>query len=396
MKTLFCLIVFLFSTMWSFTTLADHMYGGNLSLTQIDKNAGKFNITLNVYSEVDGGKSSYRTFMQTEQMSIRIFSKSSNAMIQEIPLNYNTTTNFIYANQRCATLRNFATANFVFTNEVILNPDNYTESTGYYMSWTRCCRNNAIINIVQAGSAGSTFYLEFPALKKNGVKVSYSSPKFNTPNGDYACKGKPFKMPIFANNPELTDELRYSIVTPYASINSPSGYKNIVEKKPYPLVQWNSGFSLSNNVPGNPKLSVDSQAGIVSITPSMVGTFAFTIQCEQIRSGVVIGLVLQDLQLTVVDCYTESFYPSPSNKTPVTEIKICPGESIDLNSEITSGNFHYQWQKEGYNIEGANQATFQATQLGNYNVVILVRNWIANKRRENSESSVKITRLCIV
>jgi hypothetical protein len=28
--------------------------------------------------------------------------------------------------------------------------------------------------------------------------------------------------------------------------------------------------------------------------------------------------------------------------------------------------------------------------------LILVRNWIANKRRENSESSVKITRLCIV
>ena len=31
----------------------------------------------------------------------------------------------------------------------------------------------------------------------------------------------------------------------------------------------------------------------------------------------------------------------------------------------------------------------------NLTIFILVRNWIANKRRENLESSVKITRLCI-
>ena len=359
---------------------ADHIFGGNINLTQIEKNNGKFKITLNVYADVASGNSSYITFMPTEKFILKVFSKSSNQLMSEIPMVYEKANELVYENEICAKLRGLRTIEFVYSKEVILSPNVYVEDSGYYIAWTRCCRNNGTTNILSAGLSGTTFYAEFPALSQNGKIIDYSSPVFPLPNGDYICLRKPFSMSFKAINSNLSDELIYSIVTPYGSNNTPSNYSKVVEAKPYPLIKWNSGYSTSESIKGSPALSIDSKTGVVNVTATQVGLFVFTIQCEQFRNGKLIGLVRQDFQMPVVDCLGPPPQPSQITEANITisEIGICEGETVNLEATPAGNTFSFQWQKDGTNILGATKTTFQATQYGSYTVIKSFKSICAN------------------
>lgn len=359
---------------------ADHIFGGNITLTQLDINAGKFNLTLNVYADIAGGNASYINFMKTEKMILRIFSKNTNKIILEIPMVYDRMDELTYDNKICASLRNLRTGNFIYTKDIQLNPDDYLEDSGYYIAWTRCCRNNGVTNILSSAQSGSTFYLEFPTLKQNGKITTYSSPRFNLPNGNYICVKKPFTMAFSAGNPVPTDELRYSLVTPYSSENTPSSVTKTIEAKPYPLVKWNNGYSTIESIKGNPSLSINTKTGFINVTASQIGLFVFTIQCEQFRDGKLIGLVRQDFQMPVVDCSGPP--PQPSQITEagkiVSEVGVCEGELVDLEATPAGSNFNFQWQKNGINIIGATQPKYQASQYGDYTVIKSFKTTCAN------------------
>jgi len=382
-KTILLLFLYLVCYQNSF---ADHIFGGNISLTQLDKATGKFKVTLNVYTDIGGGNSSYINFMRTEKMILRIFSKTTNDIKLEIPMDYERMDELVYDNEICAKLMNLRTGNFIYTKEIVLNPDDYIEAGGYYIALSRCCRNNGIVNIVNSGESGSTFYAEFPSLNQNGKKITYSSPQFELPNGDYICIRKPFTMTFGAINPVATDELRYSIVTPYSSENTPFSVTKTVEAKPYPLIKWNSGYSTNESIMGNPSLTIDSKTGFIQVTANQLGLYVFTIQCEQLRDGKLIGLVRQDFQLPVVDCLpdTPPYSEILINGNPSLETGICPGDMVSLAITSTPGNFNYQWQKDGINIIGANQTTFQANSLGRYTAIKSFKSFCASDINTNT------------
>jgi hypothetical protein len=74
------------------------------------------------------------------------------------------------------------------------------------------------------------------------------------------------------------------------------------------------------------------------------------------------------------------------NGLQVTKTNVGTSREIDNDASVVGTNAVIKVR-----LDGAGMNTY-ALDFG----FILVRNWIANKRRENSESSVKITRLCIV
>ncbi len=363
--------LWIFLLFCSHSLWASHIFGGNMYLTQVDKARGKFKLTMNIYVDDITLVPLELANLQSQSRLLKIFSKSGNVKMMDIALPFEKLFDLVYDNESCSKLKNLKTKEFRYSKEIILDPNTFSDNAGYYIAWTRCCRNGDIDNIANPKDTGLTFYLELPALKQNGENISYSSPIFPVPNGDYICIGKPFKLDLGANNPDNNDELRYSIVTPYGSVNNDLNYDRIVEKGPYPLVSWLAGHSQNASIKGSKPLTVDSKTGVISVTASTQGLFIFTIQCDQYRNGQKIGSVRHDFQLPVVDCSnnTPPAGKITQNNLPITEVNICQGETVNLEVSATGGSFNFQWQKDGDNIKGANLPTFQAKEFGDYTVI---------------------------
>ncbi|WP_448519987.1 gliding motility-associated C-terminal domain-containing protein [Rhodoflexus sp.] len=301
----FCCMLLPFIGFWAMPAKATHIVGGEIQLAHVAGN--NYRITLNVYFDAVNGNPA-----AIDRPTVRIasFSKATNRLIQvfELPLVEERPVN--YTVPACA-VGQIVTRRITYISNVVLNPNIYNEAAGYYLSWERCCRNNVIDNIVAPGSAGQTFYMEFPPLMRNGVRFINSSPNLTPPVSDYACVGQPFTFNYGATDPD-GDRLVYELRTP---INGTSTQVNPAPNPPnpgpYPLVRFVPGIGLANMIPGSPPLQV-SNTGVLTVTPRTAGLYVFAIGISEFRNGVKIGETVREYQLYVLNC--------PRSRPPVAQI----------------------------------------------------------------------------
>lgn len=300
-----------------------------------------------------------------QSVELLFYRKRDNQLIQKLSLPYVSSQNVSYKNQACAAFRSLKTVEGTYNAQLALKPADYSDAGGYYIVWERCCRNDDINNIKLPGSNGMVFYLEFPPLS-----ILNSAPEFSFPNGDYICKDQTFSMNVSATDAD-GDELRYSLVTPMrgnTGRNNPIG--DDFPKVGYPLVEWTSGISEINMIPGNPALAINARSGVMTATASQLGLFVFTVQCEEYRNGVKIGTVRRDFQLLVIECSKNS-PPEPVityQKVKAAQVEFCVERPITLETEAAP-NWSYQWQLNGQNIAGATTPTLTVQDTGSYSVV---------------------------
>ena len=300
-----------------------------------------------------------------QSVELLFYRKRDNQLIQKFSLPYVSSQKVTYKNQACAAFRALKTVEGTYNAQLTLKSADYTDAEGYYIVWERCCRNDDINNIKLPGSNGMVFYLEFPPLS-----LPNSSPEFSFPNGDYICKDQTFSMNVSATDAD-GDELRYSLVTPMrgnTGRNNPIG--DDYPKAGYPLVEWTSGISEKNMIPGNPALAINARSGVMTATASQLGLYVFTVQCEEYRNGVRIGTVRRDFQLLVIECSKNS-PPEPVityQKAKTTQLEFCEERPITLETEAAP-NWSYQWQLNGQNITGAITPTLTVQDTGSYSVV---------------------------
>ncbi len=299
-----------------FTARATHIVGGELELQYRGPNATTTHrINLNLYFDAINGNQGAKDAI----IYVGVFRKRDNALLGYVALNHilSQDTYVAYTKPACS-ISTLSTQLLHYTADVTFLQADFSDAGGYYLTWERCCRNNAITNIALPGSAGSTFYLEFPSPWLNGKAYANSSPVFGQAKGDYACIKKPFSFDFSAKDPD-GDSLVYSLVTPYNGFSSPQvpnpGSPNqntgqsIFYPGPYPGINWLSGYSASNAIPGSQPLRIDPKTGRLSVTADRIGLFVFSVLVEERRNGQVIGRVRRDFQLKVIDC--------PANDPPV-------------------------------------------------------------------------------
>ncbi len=294
---------------------------------------------------------------------VLIFRKRDNRLMKSIRLPLVSERQISYPNQGCAGSL-IKTLEGTFSSDIELNPGDYNDPDGYYIVYERCCRSASVSNISEPESTGLVFYLEFPA-----ISIQNTSPVFNSANGDYICRGLPYRMNVGATDAD-GDMLRYSIVAPTrgnTTLAEPRG--NALPKAGYPLVQLAPGISTQNLIPGNPALSIDPITGVVTVVASDLGLFVFTVQVEEFRNGKRIGLTRRDFQSLVVECQPQML-PAPTilyNKKPVPNIQQCDSSTVTLEVD-DAGNYAYQWQFNTQDIAGATDASFLASKDGAYTV----------------------------
>ncbi len=309
----------------AFPVMASHIVGGEFELLHISGNTYWLNMIL-YFDKINGNPGA-----KDQSVTASIFRKSDNVFIDNVVLPLINETAVSYTQPACSN-GGLVTSKIVYSSTLTLSPSIYNDPKGYYISWQRCCRNYSISNIYSENItsnpnsqfyAGQTFYLEFPAVTKEGSPFVNSSPKLFPPLNDYACIARPYYVD-FAGIDDDNDSLAYSLVTP---LNTKAGTAlPAAAPQPYPEVLWRPPYSLNKIMNGLPdlKISVD---GLLTVTPNTQGLFVFAVKVDEFREGVKIGESRRDFQMLVIDCpraetpvivgkkSSDTSFPAPVNST---------------------------------------------------------------------------------
>ncbi len=301
----------------AFPVMASHIVGGEFELLHIS--GSRYQLNLVYYFDVINGfrnpnGSQNQPELVDPTLTANIFQKSNNQFVRSVVLRFVSKTRVSYMQPTCSK-GEIVTDKLIYTTEIELEPSVFNHPGGYYVSWQRCCRNYSIDNILSPRQpvpavlttdpskyAGQTFYLEFPAVVKNGLPFIDSSPKLFPPLNDFACPGKPYYAD-FAGQDDDGDSLVYSLVTPLNTTNNRS-YPGTAPG-PYPQVVWKAGnivpYSLQNIMNGQPDLRISTD-GLLTCTPSQEeGLYVFAVKVEEFRDKIKIGESRRDFQMLVVD-----------------------------------------------------------------------------------------------
>ncbi|AQG78354.1 gliding motility-associated C-terminal domain-containing protein [Spirosoma montaniterrae] len=278
---------------------ATHIVGGELELRrQPTGSAYSHRVNLNLYfDDIYGDPGA-----EDPNVQVGVFARRNNQFIGYINL-FRTGNELVPYTQNACQSAQLRTRLIRYAADLTFDPNVFNDPSGYYLSWERCCRNRNIVNIQNPGSAGSTFYLEFPA-----IGTANSSPVFVIPKGDYACIGQPFTLDFSATDADR-DSLTYTLVTPYNGYSSDlptnlrnPGFNGIFTPGPYPPINWITGLNVQNQIPGSQPLRVNARTGLLTVTPNRTGLHVFSVEVDEFRRGVRIGRVRRDYQVLVIDC----------------------------------------------------------------------------------------------
>ena len=286
---------------------ATHIVGGELDLQYVQGDL--YQLSLNLYFDAINGSPG----ALDADLTAGIFDKATNRQVASLVLPLASNVYLNYTNPACA-VGSLSTRRLLYRNTILLPASTYNSSQGYYVAVERCCRNGTIANIFQPINAAQAFYMEFPAVVRNGQTFRDSTPSIFPPLADYACAGELFYYDFGGQDPD-GDSLAYDMVTPL------NGHANSVQSKPAPQaapyapITWLAGYSATNQIPGTPALGIDAVTGRLAVRPNRLGLFVFGVRCQEFRKGVKIGETRRDFQLQVLTC--------PGNAAP--SVLMLPG-----------------------------------------------------------------------
>ena len=313
-------------------TRASHIVGGEFEIKHLTGNTYRVNLIL-YFDKINGLPGA-----KDLNVVARIYRMHDNARMTDVFLPLTTEEEVSYTQPECSN-GEIETLKLIYTTTIIL-PDNlYNHPQGYYLVWERCCRNYSITNIISQApppndpffpnAAGQTFYLEFPPVVKDGQPFINSTPRLFPPLNDYACPRKPYYTD-FAGTDDDGDSLVYSLVTPlntHAAVAIPAAGPGT---RPYPLVKWQTGFSLNDILHGAPDLQISTD-GFLTVTPTVQGLFVFAVKCEEFRDGVKIGEVRRDFQMLVVEACPVAEPPQIVGRKKGTSTFTTPNQPLNVS-----------------------------------------------------------------
>ena len=345
--------LFLFCTQNIF---ANHIVGGEIEMKFIGDSLGdyKYRISLIQYFDCyQDGEVPLPNPGPDNSVTYSIFKRSDGSLVENRTMFITSQTFVPYTNPACA-VGFICTIRVVYSHEIYLNPNKFDDPEGYDISWARCCRNKNTKNLVNPRYTGMVYSLHFPPIRKDGKHFVNSSPRLFPPLSDYACVNQLFYTD-FAGSDDDGDSIVYSLSHPLDD-NQPNQLPGLVAlpgnyPPPYQLVEFGPDYSVDNMIPGNPKLNI-SNDGFITVKPSSLGLFVFSIKYEEFRNGTKLGEGRRDFQMLVVDGCDPPIPPDAVVKLPSESDFYNEVDTIRFTvSEPKCFDFYVTDQNEGTNIK---------------------------------------------
>jgi gliding motility-associated-like protein len=267
--------------------------------------------------------------------------------------------------------------------------------TGYYIIYQRCCRNQNIINIVDPGAVGATYYAIIP-------------PSTSQCNNSAVFKNYPPQI-ICINNPLIYDHsatdadgdsLSYEFCTAYQG-GSASNAKPLPYSTQFSPVAYLAPYTAINPMgpPGgsSPALQINPVTGLITGTPNTLGRFVVTVCCHEWRNRVKINTVTREFQFVVTNCSKAVVANIPQYSSEFnTYIVQCKGKSVHFANLSTGANnntgspYFWDFGVEGLNSDTSNlkEPDFTYPDTGIYQVKLVV-----NRGSTCSDSIVRFVKI---
>ncbi len=298
---------------------ASHIAGGDINYVCLGNN--QYQINLNLFVDClgfDPGASQTITFTSTcggtATALVNVTNPGGTEISQLCPSQINNST--------CSggTLPGMWVFNY--TGTVTLSPTCNT----WTMSWTTCCRNNAILNLTNPGSLDS--YLE--ATMNSATDSCNNSPSFTAQPIPYVCINQQVNYSYGVVETD-GDSLYYSLVNALGAGGT--------------LLAYNPGYTAGSPIPG---IAVDPLTGQLTFTPTTLGNFVVVVMVQEYDSnGNLLGTTMRDIQFIVQNC--SNIVPSPtagaitgltgtSVQTGPYAIEMCEGSVFSFNAVYTDAD----------------------------------------------------------
>ncbi len=183
-----------------------------------------------------------------------------------------------------------------YTDTITLAPS----PGGYQVVYQRCCRNETIDNIIDPVSTGATFSID---ISETALEECNSSAIFNDWPPIFICVNEPIDFDHSAIDVD-GDSLVYRLCTPLEGASLSVGKPQPPNPPPYDSVQWNaaSGYGLDNLLGFGDALEIDSETGLITGVPAVIGQYVVGICVEEYRNGELISALRRDFQYNVGQC----------------------------------------------------------------------------------------------
>ena len=307
--------LFLFIFFGGFSNInANHIVGGEIEMVHIG-NENSFTYRVKLIQYFDCAQTANPG--PDDLISYTIFRKSDGQAIRNGTM-FITNQEFVpYTNPDCS-LGFLCTLKVEYSHEITLDPEDFNHPDGYVIVWERCCRNWSTKNLVNPGWNGMTYTLHFPPIvDAEGKPFINSSPRLFPPLSDYACINQLFYID-FAGQDDDGDSIVYSLAAPLDDKQANVEPINPVpppSAPPHPIVDFAPGYNIASMIPGDPALSISNE-GFITVTPTEVGLYVFSVKADEYRDGVKIGEARRDFQMLVVDGCSPPDPPEALVKVP--------------------------------------------------------------------------------
>lgn len=335
------IILLILCSFFSSKVMGSHIVGGEVTYRYLGDSSGfqKYEISLSIYEDCQNGLPQAIAGDDTAILAVYV----NDGRPQTPPYTgYDIDPN-VYFKSKVTVPPNFSNAcvsnipatcliRKTFTKVFALEPNPY----GYVVAYQNCCRNSAIINIIDPGNNGSTYFCVIPPLITNHSAVFKNYPP------QIICLNNPMYYDHSATD-EDGDSLTYEFCPALGFRDPNPGFKTPPAPPPYDTVFYSGTFSYRNPMFGYPPISVDPHTGIITGTPNRIGRYLVTICCHEWRAGELINTIKREFQFVVTDCSKLVVADMPQYSTDAnTYIVNCADNTVHFVN-TSKGGFAYKW-----------------------------------------------------
>lgn len=362
------ILAFCFSWMVNLQLNATHIVGGEIYYEHLGGN--DYSIILKMY--VDCGPDNTTGTSFDEAAHIGIYSGSTlievldldlfEAIVSDVPVTLDNPC-FILPPDLC--IQEAIYEGFISLSPIV---------GGYDLVYQRCCRNNSIVNIVNAAESGMSLFTHVPGTDE--IEGNNSAPVFNNFPPVALCQNAEFFFDHSATDPD-NDELVYEFYTPFlgggpdtaALPDDPNGPAPNPPLPPiYSEVIWMPGYDANYPIDSSPALIIDPVTGQITGTPNQLGRYAIGVVVHEYRDSVLINSTYRDFQYNVTICDPTIIAVVPS------QTQFCDGLYFEFTNEsINASSFYWDFGDPLSTSDTSNLSdpTYTYTEPGVYEVLLV-------------------------
>lgn len=370
---------------------ATHIVGGEIYYDNLG--AGNYKIHMKVYRDCLNGIPPFDGFPDSGGNIIpayfTIYDASGNVVLSSnfTPLSYITVPPSNNSPCAPASAGSACVEEALYETTVNLPP----LAGGYYIVYQRCCRNGTILNLINPGGVGATYWEHIPGPEV--VAVNHS-PRFTKRPPIYICNGLPIAFDHSATDPD-GDSLVYSLCTPFNGLdaccpalvspvsgssqctNPPSSCPTVNTPPPYISVPFISPYSSSYPMASNPAVNINSVTGFLDGVPNILGQWVMGVCVSEYRHGQLIGVHHRDFQFNVIQCpfvvHADIVSQTTTNNGAGTGF--CNGFTISYaNNSFNGSTYHWDFGDPSTLADTSDvyNPTYTFPAVGDYTVTLYV------------------------